>query len=143
MPPKAPASAPASQKQLAVDYEFRIRAASTAALRALSTPTHATGTPGGICADRQQRVEAAGHRCTARQRHPDHGQVTVRRDDPGERSGQAGAGDDHSQPAQPRIARVVGNRVGLAVGGHHPDLGADPTLGELLLGGLHRRHVAL
>src|SRR5437764_15286827 len=26
----------------------RIRAASTAALRALSTPTHATGTPGGI-----------------------------------------------------------------------------------------------
>src|SRR5436309_365951 len=28
----------------------RIRAASTAALRALSTPTHATGTPGGICA---------------------------------------------------------------------------------------------
>jgi hypothetical protein len=27
-----------------------MRAASTAALRALSTPTHATGTPGGICA---------------------------------------------------------------------------------------------
>src|SRR5437660_1204737 len=27
----------------------RMRAANTAALRALSTPTHATGTPGGIC----------------------------------------------------------------------------------------------
>jgi len=27
-----------------------MRAASTAALRALSTPTQATGTPGGICA---------------------------------------------------------------------------------------------
>src|SRR5450432_3628780 len=29
-------------------YAARMRAASTAALRALSTPTHATGTPGGI-----------------------------------------------------------------------------------------------
>ena len=35
-------------------YAARIRAASTAALRALSTPTHATGTPGGICGDREQ-----------------------------------------------------------------------------------------
>src|SRR2546430_9489750 len=37
-------------RRLAPGYAFKIRAASTAALRALSTPTHATGTPGGICA---------------------------------------------------------------------------------------------
>src|SRR3954470_8194397 len=35
---------------VALDQAPRMRAASTAALRALSTPTHATGTPGGICA---------------------------------------------------------------------------------------------
>src|SRR5439155_578936 len=36
--------------RVALDQALRMRAASTAALRALSTPTHATGTPGGICA---------------------------------------------------------------------------------------------
>src|SRR5215208_8029194 len=35
---------------VAVDHAPRIRAASTAAFLALSTPTVATGTPGGICA---------------------------------------------------------------------------------------------
>src|SRR5258708_25871903 len=34
--------------RVALDQAPRMRAASTAALRALSTPTHATGTPGGI-----------------------------------------------------------------------------------------------
>ena len=93
--------------------------------------------------DREQRVEAARDRRPARQRHADHRQVAVRGDDAGQRGRQAGAGDDHPQAAHPRVAGVVGDRVRLAVGRHDPDLAADAALGQLLLGGLHRRHVAL
>ena len=49
-----------------------MRAASTAALRALSTPTQATGTPGGICAIDSSASRPAGHRSAAGQRHADH-----------------------------------------------------------------------
>ncbi len=62
--------------------------------------------------DRQQRIEPAGNRGPARQRHADHGQIAVRSHDAGQRRRQAGAGDDYTQTAQPRVARVVGYRVG-------------------------------
>ena len=56
---------------------------------------------------------------------------------------QTGAGDDHAQPAHARVLGVVGDDVGVAVGRHHADLAADAALGQLLLGLLHRRQVAL
>src|SRR5215204_5383782 len=40
----------AARRELFRCQELRMRAASTAAFFALSTPTQATGTPGGICA---------------------------------------------------------------------------------------------
>ena len=83
-PPDASAQAP------------RMRAARWPALRALSRPTHATGTPGGICDDRQHRVEAAGGAQAAGQRHADDRQVGVRGGDARQRGRQAGAGDDHA-----------------------------------------------
>ena len=67
---------------VAVNHASRIRAASTAALRALSTPTVATGTPGGICTIEEQRVEPAGDRGARGKRYADHGQVGVGGDDP-------------------------------------------------------------
>ena len=36
------------------------------------------------------------------------------------------------QPAHARVLGVLGDRVGLAVRGHHPHLAADPALGQLL-----------
>ena len=62
---------------------------------------------------------------------------------PGQRGGQAGAGDDDPQPAHLGVAGVVRDHVGVAVGGHHPHLVVDAALLELLRRGLHGRHVAL
>ena len=76
-----------------------MRAASTAAFFALSTPTVATGTPGRHLHDREQRVEPVEHRHRRAQRHADHRKLGVRGDDPGQRGGEAGAADQHLQPA--------------------------------------------
>jgi hypothetical protein len=89
-----------------------MRAASTAALRAASTPTQATGTPGRHLGDREQRVEAARDRLGGGQRDADHRQGGVRRHHAGQRRREPGAGDDHPQPAQLGVARVVGTMSG-------------------------------
>ena len=75
-----------------------IRAASTAAFRALSTPTHATGTPGGICAIESSASSPPGNRGATRQRHADDRQLGVGGDDAGEGGRQAGTRDDHRSP---------------------------------------------
>ena len=53
----------------------RIRAASTAAFFALSTPTVATGTPGRHLHDREQRVEPVEDAHRRAERHADHRQL--------------------------------------------------------------------
>ena len=62
---------------------------------------------------------------------------------PGQGGREPGAGDDHLEPAQLRVLRVVGHRVRVAVRAHHADLEADAALLELRTGLLHHRHVAL
>src|SRR6202012_125042 len=58
--------------RVASDHAPRIFAASTAALRALSRPTHATGTPGGIWT-----IERIASRPPAAVRRPDSGTPTT------------------------------------------------------------------
>ena len=120
-----------------------MRAASTAAFFALSTPTHATGTPGGIWAIESRASRPARDRLRGRQRDADDRQLGVGGDHARQRGGEAGAGDDHAQAAHLRVLGVVGDRVGVAVGGHDADLVADAARVELLRRRLHRRHVAL
>ena len=68
----------------------RMRDAKIAALRAPPIAMQPTGTPGRHLRDREQRVHAAE---TARgDRHADHRQLGVGRDDAGERGRHAGAG---------------------------------------------------
>ena len=78
--------------------------------------------------DREDRVQAAGGGQAPGQRHADHRQVGVGGDRAGQRRGDAGAGDDHAQAAHARVLGVVGDDVGLAVGGHHPQLVQDAAL---------------
>ena len=59
----------------------RIRAASTAAFFALSTPTVATGTPGGIWTIESSASSPSSTRHRRAQRDADHRQLGVRRDD--------------------------------------------------------------
>ena len=120
-----------------------MRAASTAAFFALSTPTQATGTPGGICAIESSASSPPPTDIDEVSGTPMTGSSRVGGDHARQRRGQPGAGDDHPQAAHLRVLRVVGDRVGVAVGGHHAHLVADAALVELLRRLLHRRHVAL
>ena len=79
--------------------QSRMRAASTAAFFALSTPTHATGTPGGIWAIESSASSPPRDRHRRRERHADDRQLGVRGDHARQRRRQPGAGDDHAQAA--------------------------------------------
>ncbi len=92
---------------------------------------------------REQRVEPAGHRRLRAERHADHRQLGVGRHHAGQRRGQAGPGDDHADPAQARVLRVLGHGLGVAVRAHHPHLVPDAELLQLGRGLLHHGHVAL
>ena len=59
--------------------QSRMRAASTAAFCALSTPTHATGTPGGIWAIESSASSPPRDRLRRRERHADHRQLACAR----------------------------------------------------------------
>ena len=114
-----------------------------AALRGLSSPTHATGTPGGICT-----IDRIASSPPAADSRPDSGtpmtgQIGVRGDRTGQRRGDPGSGDYHAQSAHARVLGVLGDEVGLAVRGHDPHLVHDAPLLELAGGLLHRLHVAL
>ena len=90
----------------------RMRAASAAAFFALSTPTVATGTRRHLH-DREQRIEPVEDAHPRAERHADHREVGVRRDHARERGGEAGAGDQHPDPALPaRRARTRPPRPG-------------------------------
>ncbi len=120
-----------------------MRAASTAAFLAASTPTLATGTPGGICVIASSASRPPPTELLEVRRDADHRQLGVSSDHAGQRSAQAGAGDDHAQPAHARVPGVVGDDVGVVVRRHNAHLAADPALGQFLLGLLHRWQVAL
>ena len=108
----------------------RMRSASAAALLALSTPTVATGTPGGIWAiassasrpSRTLRLERSGTPIT--------GRSVCAATAPGQRRGEAGAADEDAEPALAGAARVLGDRVGRPVGGADLELVADAGLVE-------------
>ncbi len=112
-------------------------------MRALSRPTHATGTPGGICTIERIASRPPAARQAARERHADHGYVGVRSDRARKRGGDARAGDHHAQAACARGLRVLGDDIGFAVGRHHADLVLDPALLELARRLHHLVHVAL
>ena len=120
-----------------------MRAASTAALRALSTPTQATGTPGGICAIDSSASSPPATDVDDVSGTPITGRSVCAATTPGQRGRQAGAGDDHLQAAHARVLRVVGDLLGVAVRGHHAHLVQDAALVELLGRLLHGRHVGL
>ena len=85
--------------------QARMRAASTAAFFALSSPTHATGTPGGIWAIERiaSSPPAADRRLVSGT--PITGRSVCGGDDARQRGRQAGAGDDHPDPAHVRVLR--------------------------------------
>ena len=62
---------------------------------------------------------------------------------PGQRRGEAGAADQHLQPAPGRRLRVLGDRVGVAVRRAHLELPRDPARVELVERGLHPLAVGL
>ena len=76
-----------------------MRAASTAALRALSTPTQATGTPGGIWAIESSASRPPATDCDEVSGTPMTGSARVGGDHARQRGRQARARDDHPQPA--------------------------------------------
>ena len=111
--------------RVAGDHAWRIWAARMAALRGLSRPTHATGTPGGICT-----IDRIASSPPAAVRRPDNGTpITGRsvwaatRTRKGRRD--PGAGDDHPQSPHACVLGVFGDEVRLAVGRHHPHLVQD------------------
>ena len=111
----------------------RMRAASTAALRALSTPTQATGTPGGIWAIESSASSPPATDFERRQRHADDRQRRCgRRPRPGSAADRPAPAMITRRPRILRVLGVVGDRVGVAVGGHHAHLVADAALLELL-----------
>ena len=75
-----------------------MRAASTAAFLALSTPTVATGTPGGIWTIESSASRPSSTRHRGAERNADHRQLGVRGDDAGKCRRQPGAADQHLRP---------------------------------------------
>ena len=107
-----------------------MRAASTAAFFALSTPDAGDRHARRHLHDREQRVEPVEHALRRAERHADHRQVGVRGDDARQRGGEAGAADQHPEPALARGRRVLGDGVRVAVGRAHLELVRDPALGR-------------
>ena len=75
-----------------------------AALRALSTPTHATGTPGGICAIDSSASSPPATDVRDVSGTPITGRSVCAATTPGSAADRPGAGDDHLQPAHLRVA---------------------------------------
>src|SRR5215211_1606497 len=138
-----------------------MRAARTAALRALSTPTHATGTPGGIWA-----IESSASRPPATDLDdvsgtPITGSVVCAATTPGSaadrpapamitRSPRSWAFFAYSATTSgsrwadiTRTSCKMSRRAGAARARHLARGARDVALAQLLRGGLHRRHVAL
>jgi hypothetical protein len=120
-----------------------MRAARWPAFFALSSPTAATGTPGGIWATDSNASKPPSAESRLDSGTPMTGSSVCAACDDRAARPTAGAGDDHAQPAHLRVAAVVGDDVGLAVGRHDADLVADPALVEHLARLLHDLHVGL
>ena len=82
----------------------RMRAASTAAFFALSTPTVATGTPGGIWTIESSASSPSSTDIDERSGTPITGSSVCAATTPGQRGGEPGAADQHLQARAPRRA---------------------------------------
>ena len=109
-----------------------MRAASTAAFFALSTPTVATGTPGGICTIESSASSPSSTDIDERSGTPITGSSVCAATTPGQRRGEPRAADQHLQPAPGRALRVLGDGVRRAVRGADVELPADPARVELV-----------
>ena len=89
----------------------RMRSASAAAFFALSTPTAATGTPGGICAIASSASSPSSTLRLERSGTPITGRSVCAATAPGSAADEAGAADQHPQAALARAARVLGDGV--------------------------------
>ena len=85
-------------------------------------PTHATGTPGGIWAIDSSASSPPATEVDDVSGTPITGRSVCAAHHARERGGEAGARDDHPQPAHPRVLGVLGDQLRVAVGGHHPHL---------------------
>ena len=121
----------------------RIRAARTAALRALSTPTAATGTPGGICVIARSASTPSSTDSDERSGTPITGRSVCAAATPGQRGGQTRAADQHLEAALARRAAVLGDGVRLPVRRPHVELVRDAPLVELVERALHALAVGL
>ena len=115
------------------------RTASRPALRALPTPTVATGTPAGICTI--ESSESMPSRYFKGTGTPITGSGVTAASMPGQVGGAAGAGDDHGQPASGGLAAVGEHLLGHPVRGDDVGLEGDVELGQRLGGRLHHRPV--
>ncbi len=122
---------------------LRMRAASTAALRALSTPTQATGTPGGICEIESSASSPPATDVDDVSGTPITGRSLCAATTPGSAAERPAPAMITLQAPLARGLRVLGDLVGVAMRRHHVDLVRDPARLELLGGLLHRGHVGL
>ena len=129
--------------RVALDQVPRICAASTAAFLALSTPTHATGTPGGIWAIARRASRPPATEVLDVSGTPITGRSVCAATTPGSAAARPGAGDDHAEPAHPGVLGVVGHDHRIPVRAHHADLVMDPPLLQLGSRLLHHGHVRL
>ena len=115
-----------------------MRAASTPALRALSRPTAATGTPGGICST--ERIASSPPAADRRLESgtPITGRSVCAATTPGSAADRPAPAISTRKPARAGVARVLGDLVGLAVRREHAHLVADAALLELGRGRAHR-----
>ena len=120
-----------------------MRSASAAAFCALSTPTAATGTPGGICAIASSASSPSSTLRLERSGTPITGRSVCAATDAGQRGREPGAADQHAQAALAGAARVLRDRVRRAVRRAHLELVADAVLVELVERRLHPLAVGL
>ena len=120
-----------------------MRTARCAALRGLSRPTAATGTPGGIWTTLSSESSPPAALSDDVSGTPITGRSVWAAATPGSAALRPGAGDDHLQPALARVAAVLGDPLGVAVGRHDLDLEGDLGLLEHLAGLLHGLQVGL
>ena len=114
-----------------------MRAASTAAFFALSTPTVATGTPGGICTIESSASSPSSTLFDDRSGTPITGSSVCAATTPGSAAARPAPQISTFRPRPRGAPRVLGDRVRVAVGRAHLELLGDPARVELVERVLH------
>ena len=121
----------------------QLRAARAAAFFALSTPTVATGTPGGICTIESSASSPSRTLIRERNGTPITGRSVCAATTPGSAAARPAPAISTRDPSFPRPACVLGHRVRVAVRGANLELVRDPPRLKLVEGGLHPLAVGL